>query len=63
MDCSDIVLSFTAEDYENKVIDSSRVGRVGSGSEDGLMGSDEVWEVSVGGSVGGSNEGSKGVYV
>lgn len=58
MDCSDSVLSFTSEDYENKAIDSSRAGKVDLGSDDGL------WVVSVGDSegcsVGGSDEGSVG---
>lgn len=57
-------MSFTTDDSENKATDSSRLGKVGSGLDDRLMGSDEVRVVSVGGSegcsVGGSNEGLMG---
>lgn len=60
-------MSFIAEDSENKAIVSSKVGKVGLGSEDGLMGSGEMWVVSVGGlegfPVGGSDEGSEGGFL
>ena len=42
LDCSDSVLSFTTEHSENKANDSSRVGKVGSGSDVGLIRSEGI---------------------
>ena len=41
-------LSFSAEDSENKATASSRVGKVGSGSEAEMIVSGGLWLVSVG---------------
>lgn len=64
LDYSNSILSFIAEHSENKANESSRVGKVGSGSEVRLMGAEGIGVVSEG-SVGGSEvgrfiEGAKG---
>lgn len=57
LDISDSVLSFIAEHSKNKANDSSRVGKVGLGSDLGLIGSEGIG-VSSEGLVGGSEVGT-----